>query len=101
LNRRAKAHELIREIVKRRLNLPPNTASVFRKKEISCHPAQYRANNHGRHCPRAVHRSSYRAAELQVMCHAGELPSGQLRRLILMRTISPPVVFRDDQLFGV
>src|SRR5205809_7234843 len=45
LNGRAETHELAREIVECRLDLPPHTATVFGEKQIAGHTPDYCAYN--------------------------------------------------------
>src|SRR4051794_21937847 len=73
LDSRAEAHELAREVVERRLDLPPYAASVIGEEQVPGDAADDGAHDRCCDCSRVIHQASYpNKPELQVMCHQAE-----------------------------
>src|SRR5215470_4402207 len=69
LDGRSEAHELAREVIERRLELPTQGATVVGEEQVTGDASDHRTDDRGGHCPRVVHRPSYQN-RLQVVCHA-------------------------------
>src|SRR5262249_56814701 len=92
LHRLPEAHELARKVVERWLHLPSQCAAMVREEQISDGSSDYRTDNRGRHCPRVVHRPSYRNRSSYKLYATYAIPI-QPRRLV--RSVEAHVGFSD------
>src|SRR4051812_5135703 len=98
LNGSAEAHELPREVLQRRLELPSHGATMIREKQIPGDAAYNRAHHRGRHCPRIVHQPSYYLWSSYKLCATECLRRPTRHRAFSVTIHSAHVGFPDVQL---